>query len=132
MALGLSTSPLAAAELTVITAGDQNMVDYINQYLGPLFEKQNPGTTVRAVGTGPGDAGSQKILERFDAQAQANVETWDADVAVAHEKFVGPMVEKGYLEKYRDKIESGGELLSIAHGLALIGERDDIDQWTVQ
>ncbi|MBC2774441.1 Hsp70 family protein [Rhizobium sp. AQ_MP] len=27
------------------------------------------------------------------------------------------------------RIETGGELVSIAHGLALIGERDDIDQW---
>jgi hypothetical chaperone protein len=27
-------------------------------------------------------------------------------------------------------IESGGELLSIAHGLALIGERDDERNWT--
>jgi putative spermidine/putrescine transport system substrate-binding protein len=107
IALGLSTSPLMAEELTVMTAGDQNMVDYINEYLGPLFESQNPGVKVRAVGTGPGDAGSQKILERFDAQAQANVATWDTDVAVVHEKFVGPMVEKHYLEKYRDKIASG-------------------------
>ncbi len=107
LALGLSTSPLMAKDLTVITAGDQNMVDYINQYLGPLFEQKNPGVTVRAVGTGPGDAGSQKVLERFDAQSQAKVETWDADVAVVHEKFVGPMVEKGYLEKYRGKIASG-------------------------
>jgi putative spermidine/putrescine transport system substrate-binding protein len=107
VALGMSISPLMAADLTVITAGDQNMVDYINQYLGPLFESQNPGVSVRAVGTGPGDGGSQKILERFDAQSQANVASWDADVAVVHEKFVGPMVEKGYLEKYRDKIASG-------------------------
>lgn len=107
LVLGLSTSPLMAKDLTVITAGDQNMVDYINQYLGPLFEQRNPGVTVRAVGTGPGDAGSQKVLERFDAQAQAKVEQWDADVAVVHEKFVGPMVEKGYLDKYRDKIASG-------------------------
>lgn len=30
-----------------------------------------------------------------------------------------------------DKIESGDEFLSIANGLALIGERDDIDRWTV-
>lgn len=30
----------------------------------------------------------------------------------------------------KDRIESGGELLSIAHGLALIGDRDDIDRWT--
>lgn len=28
-----------------------------------------------------------------------------------------------------DKIETGGELVSIAHGLALIGERNDIEQW---
>ena len=28
-----------------------------------------------------------------------------------------------------DKIESGGEMLSIAHGLALIGESDDIATW---
>ena len=65
MALAIVASPAGAAELTVITAGDQNMVDYINDYLAPLFEQQNPGNTVRAVGTGPGDAGSQKIVERF-------------------------------------------------------------------
>ena len=29
-----------------------------------------------------------------------------------------------------EKTEGGGELLSIAHGLALIGERDDISEWT--
>jgi hypothetical chaperone protein len=31
-----------------------------------------------------------------------------------------------------DKIESGDELLSIANGLALIGERDDVDEWIVR
>jgi ABC-type uncharacterized transport system YnjBCD substrate-binding protein len=105
--LGFAASPASAAELTVITAGDQNMVDYINEYLGPLFEKENPGNTVRVVGTGPGDAGSQKIVERFEAQKQAGAETWDTDVAVAHEKFIGPMIEGGYLEAYRDKIATG-------------------------
>ncbi|MGH6810077.1 MAG: Hsp70 family protein, partial [Ensifer adhaerens] len=30
----------------------------------------------------------------------------------------------------KDRIESGGELLSIAHGLALIGEHEDIGHWT--
>ncbi|MFP3786812.1 hypothetical protein, partial [Burkholderia sp. SIMBA_024] len=83
------------------------MVDYINQYLGPLFEKENPGTTVRVVGTGPGDAGSQKVLERFEAQSKAGVEKWDTDVAVVHEKFVGPMVTAKFLENYRGKIDSG-------------------------
>ena len=73
-AAALGISPLNAAELTVMTAGDQNMVDYVNNYLAPLFEKQNPGDTVRTVGTGPGDAGSQKIIERLEAQKQAGNE----------------------------------------------------------
>ncbi|MBX3538280.1 MAG: extracellular solute-binding protein [Chelatococcus sp.] len=107
LVLGFASSPAAAAELTVLTAGDQNMVDYINEYLGPLFEKENPGNTVRVVGTGPGDAGSQKIVERFDAQNKAGVAKWDADIAVAHEKFIGPMITGGYLEAYRDKIPTG-------------------------
>ena len=108
LALSLSAVPASAAELTLITAGDQNMVDYVNEYLAPLFEEQNPGNTVRAVGTGPGDAGSQKILERFEAQKQADAKVWDTDVAVVHEKFVGPMVEAGYLDNYRDRIATGG------------------------
>lgn len=104
---GALSAPASAAELTVVTAGDQNMVDYVNQYLGPMFEKAYPGNTVRVVGTGPGDAGSQKILERFEAQAKAGVPTWDVDVAVVHEKFAGPMVTDGYLAKYRDTISTG-------------------------
>lgn len=108
LVLSLSAGTASAAELTLITAGDQNMVDYVNEYLGPLFEAQYPGNTVRAVGTGPGDAGSQKIVERFEAQKQARVQTWDTDVAVVHEKFVGPMVEAGYLDAYRDRIATGG------------------------
>ncbi len=118
--LGLVTGPAAAADLTVLTAGDQNMVDYINDYLGPLFEKENPGTTVRVVGTGPGDAGSQKIVERFDAQSKANVEKWDADVAVVHEKFAGPMVKNGvHLESDRSKIASGEMVTSEKAKMAL-------------
>ncbi|EPC9792404.1 Hsp70 family protein [Klebsiella variicola] len=42
-----------------------------------------------------------------------------------------PAVRRLFTERFdADRIESGGELLSIAHGLALIGERDDIHQWT--
>ncbi|MGR9392512.1 Hsp70 family protein [Rhizobium leguminosarum] len=44
-----------------------------------------------------------------------------------------PAVRRIFTERFeRGRIESGGELLSIAHGLALIGEREDIAQWTVQ
>ncbi|MBN9028970.1 MAG: hsp70 family protein [Rhizobiales bacterium 63-7] len=42
-----------------------------------------------------------------------------------------PAVRRLFTQRFdADCIESGGELLSIAHGLALIGERDDITQWT--
>lgn len=120
--LGLAAAPASAAELTVITAGDQNMVDYVNQYLAPLFEKQYPGNTVRVVGTGPGDAGSQKIVERFEAQKQAGSTSWDTDVAVVHEKFVGPMIKGAYLESYRDKI-STGKLVTRANADMALGTK---------
>ena len=42
-----------------------------------------------------------------------------------------PAVRKIFENRFdKDRIESGGELLSIAHGLALIGSRDDIADWT--
>src|SRR5690348_628322 len=88
--------PAAAQQrvtINVMSAGDQNMVDYVTDYLGPLFEKQNPGVRVRAVGTGPGDSGSQKIWERLDAQRKANVASWDVDVAVVHQRMAGQMVQ---------------------------------------
>ncbi|MEP3438321.1 MAG: Hsp70 family protein [Hoeflea sp.] len=43
-----------------------------------------------------------------------------------------PAVRRIFTERFAaGRIESGGELISIAHGLALIGQRDDIEQWTV-
>ena len=52
--LGAAVPVAAQTTLNVVTAGDQNMVDYVNDFLGPRFEKMNPGVKVRAVGTGPG------------------------------------------------------------------------------
>jgi ABC-type uncharacterized transport system YnjBCD substrate-binding protein len=95
-----------AQTLNVITAGDVNMVDYINDYLAPKFEDMNPGVTVRALGTGPGDAGSQAIYEKISAQRDA--ETWDVDVAVIHQRMAGIMVNEELLGRYRDEIETGG------------------------
>ncbi|SDP73316.1 hypothetical chaperone protein [Phyllobacterium sp. YR620] len=43
-----------------------------------------------------------------------------------------PAVRRIFTERFdHSLIETGGELLSIAHGLALIGERDDVRQWAV-
>jgi len=102
--------PAAAQQrvtLNVLTAGDQNMVDYITDYLGPMFQRQNPGVTVRAIGTGPGDAGSQRIWERLEAQRRANTQSVDVDVAVVHQNMAGRMVSEGLLARYRDQAATG-------------------------
>lgn len=101
------SGPALAQTLNVITAGDQNMVDYVNEYLAPKFEAENPGVTVKAVGTGPGDAGSQLIYERLSAQSQAGAEQADFDVGVVHQKMAGQMVEEDLLSSYRENIGTG-------------------------
>ena len=103
-AIGFAFAMPAAAETTlnVVSAGDQNMVDYVNNYLGPKFEKLNPGVKVRAVGTGPGDSGSQKIYEKLEAQEKAGAPKWDVDVAVVHQRGAATMVENKLLMKYRN------------------------------
>ena len=84
----------AQITLNVVTAGDQNMVEYVTNYLGPKFEAMNPGVKVRAVGTGPGDSGSQKIYEKLSAQQKAGSAAWDVDVAVVHQRGAGTMVSE--------------------------------------
>src|SRR3954452_15883966 len=91
-ALAMPGAASAQVTLNVVTAGDQNMVDYVNNYLAPRFEKMNPGVTVRAVGTGPGGGGSQKIYEKLSAQDKAGSKEWDVDVAVIHQLASATMV----------------------------------------
>jgi ABC-type uncharacterized transport system YnjBCD substrate-binding protein len=114
-------APSAGAEtvLTVVSGGSQNMVDYITDYLGPLFEKLNPGVKVKAVGVGPDDAGSQKILEKLQAQKSAGQKTWDIDVIVPNQQKTGEMVKAGLLMKYRDSIQTGKYAVSESAKLAL-------------
>jgi ABC-type uncharacterized transport system YnjBCD substrate-binding protein len=108
-ALGVvAAAPVAAqTTLNVVSAGDQNMVDYVNNYLGPKFEQMNPGVKVRAVGTGPGDSGSQKIYEKLSAQQKAGSATWDVDVAVVHQRGAATMVDEKLLMPYRNDIAAG-------------------------
>lgn len=103
----LAVPALADTTLTVATAGDQNMVDYINQYLGPKFEQQNPGVHVRAVGTGPGDPGSLAIEQKLAAEQKSGVPKWDIDVAVIHQRGAAQMVQEDLLAKYRDQVSTG-------------------------
>ncbi len=97
----------AQVTLNVVTAGDQNMVDYVTNYLGPKFEQMNPGVKVKAVGTGPGDSGSQKIYEKLSAQAKANVKDVDVDVAVVHQRGAATMVKENLLTPYRKDVSVG-------------------------
>ncbi len=99
--------PAGAQTINVATAGDQNMVDYIKDFLAPQFEKANPGTKIVAVGTGPGDGGSQKIYEKLSAQSKAGVDKWDFDVVVVHQKMAGQMVGESLLASYTSKIPTG-------------------------
>src|SRR5258705_12890765 len=101
----------AQTTLNVITAGDQNMVDSVNNYLAPKFEAMNPGVKVRAVGTGPGDGGSQKIYEKLSAQQKAGSNEWDVDVAVIHQLASATMVKEKLLMSYRNDV-SVGKLVS--------------------
>ncbi|CAG0959188.1 hypothetical protein BURK1_00621 [Burkholderiales bacterium] len=106
-ALGFAGPAAAQTTINVVTAGDQNMVDYVNNFLGPRFEKQNPGVKVRAVGTGPGDAGSQKIYEKLSAQQKAGIASWDTDVAVVHQRGAATMVKENLLAPYRNDVAAG-------------------------
>jgi putative spermidine/putrescine transport system substrate-binding protein len=107
LAAGLPSSASAETVLNVITAGSENMVDYVTDFLAPKFEALNPGIKIQVSGTGPGDAGSQKIYEKLEAQKAAGSDAWDVDVAVVHQKMAGDMVEQGLLAKYRDQISTG-------------------------
>lgn len=113
----VGASAQAQVTLNVISGGSQNMVDYVTDYLGPLFEKQNPGVKVNVVGTGPDDAGSQKMMEKL--QAQRSAPTWDVDVIVPNQQKTGEMVRDGLLLKYRDSIATGKYAVSQSAKLAL-------------
>ena len=123
-ALGVAAPAAAQTTLNVVTAGDQNMVDYVNNFLGPRFEKQNPGVKVRAVGTGPGDAGSQKIYEKLSAQQKAGAASWDTDVAVVHQRGAATMVKENLLASYRNDI-AAGKLVSRDSAKNALGQNVD-------
>ena len=102
-----SSFAFAETTLNVASAGSQNMVDYVKTYRAPKFEATHPGVKVNVVGTGPGDAGSHKIMEKLSAQNDSGLAKWDIDVAVVHQKIGGEMVEDGLLSKYRSEVKTG-------------------------
>src|SRR3984893_2936280 len=87
-----------------------------------MFEKHHPGVTVRAAGTGPGDAGSQKIYEKLEAEK--NNSSWDIDLAVIHQKAAGEMVTKGLLARYVAEVPTAKLITSEAAKRALGADVD--------
>ncbi len=76
-------------------------------------------------------------LARIEAALDEVLETTQTPAGAIDKVFLTggtsfvPAIRRLFETRFaRDRIESGGELLSIAHGLALIGERDDLERWT--
>ena len=69
-------------------------------------------------------------LDEVLEKTQVGPEAIDKVFLTGGTSFV-PAVRELFTRRFdADRIESGGELLSIAHGLAMIGESGDIQRWT--
>lgn len=69
-----------------------------------------------------------EVLEKTNTPASAI----DKVFLTGGTSFV-PAVRSIFTRRFDEgRIETGGELLSIAHGLALIGEGDEIERWTAE
>ncbi|MFP5075701.1 Hsp70 family protein [Rhizobium sp. YIM 134829] len=72
----------------------------------------------------------EAALDEVLAKTETAAGTVDKIFLTGGTSFV-PAIRRLFEQRFAaDRIESGGELLSIAHGLALIGERDDLERWT--
>ena len=74
---------------------------------GPKFEEMHPDVEVQVTGTGPGDAGSQKIYEKLEAQKPAGAEQWRRRRRGGASEDGRADGRGGLLAKYRDDIETG-------------------------
>lgn len=86
--------------INVATAGDTNMVELHDLNVAKDFGSANSGASINTIGTGPGDAGSQKIYEKLKAQKDAGKTEWDIDVAIVHQSIMKSMLDAGLLEKW--------------------------------
>ena len=114
---------LAAGEkiiLTVVSAGDTNMHELQKSIFGPAFSKQFPNVEINAVGSGPGDPGSQVIFQKLKSQKDANVAKFDIDVAIIHQSIMPQMIQNDLLAKYGPEIGTY-KLMTAANGRTALG-----------
>ena len=88
--------------LNMMVAGDQNMVDFFQYEIAPVFEKLYPNVRVNVVGTGPGPAGSRAIIQKLKLEKQSGKAKWDVDVAIIHEIGAAWAMQDDLLKKYTD------------------------------
>ncbi len=92
--------------LIYMTAGDVNMLALGQNVLGPGFQEKYPNVSVTTIHTGPGNAGSQMILEKLQAEQAAGKKTGDVDVAMVHEIFMNWALSKDLLLNYAKQAET--------------------------
>ena len=119
---GLTGSAFAGEKivLNVVTAGDTNMHDLQKTIFGPEFIKKFPNVEINAVGSGPGDPGSQVIFQKLKSQKDANVAKYDIDVAIIHQSIMPQMIQNDLLAKFGPEI-STYKLMSAANGKNALG-----------
>ncbi len=88
--------------LTMMVAGDQNMVDFFEYEVGPEFRKLYPNVTLKVIGTGPGDAGSQQIVQQLKLEKESGKDKWSIDLVVIHETGAIWAIEAGLLKPYTE------------------------------
>jgi putative spermidine/putrescine transport system substrate-binding protein len=93
-------------KIVLMTAGDTNMLAFQQNVLAPQFSEKNPKVSVASIHTGPGNAGSQRILEKLIAESESKKEVWDIDVAIVHEIFMKWAMEKDLLLPYTKEIST--------------------------
>jgi ABC-type uncharacterized transport system YnjBCD substrate-binding protein len=122
LAWGSSGLALAGEKivLNVVTAGDTNMHELQKSIFGPEFSKQFPNVEINAVGSGPGDPGSQVIFQKLKSQKDANVAKYDIDVAVIHQSIMPQMIQNDLLAKFAPEI-STYKLMTAANGKNALG-----------
>ena len=119
---GLAGSAFAGEKivLNVVTAGDTNMHDLQKTIFGPEFIKKFPNVEINAVGSGPGDPGSQVIFQKLKSQKDANVAKYDIDVAIIHQSIMPQMIQNDLLAKFGPEI-STYKMMSAANGKNALG-----------
>ncbi|MDR0388759.1 MAG: hypothetical protein LBH73_01665, partial [Spirochaetaceae bacterium] len=94
--------------LNVATAGDTNMLEFFQNYIGPAFTGKHPGIRLNVVGTGPGDDGSRTIYTKWKAQLDAGRSDWDIDVGCVNESIMADMINDKVIEQYVPGISNAG------------------------